>query len=107
MRRREFITLLGGVAVAWPVGARAQQPDRLRLIGVLTGVAGDPMPRARDAVFVRGLQELGWVDGRNIRMGYRWGGGGGGTICPHSAALVGRTPEAVFSICGARTERVL
>jgi putative ABC transport system substrate-binding protein len=58
MRRRDFITLLG-VAATWPVGARAQQPDRMRLIGVLTGVADDPIARARNAAFVQGCRN--WV----------------------------------------------
>src|SRR5262249_56085484 len=71
-KRREFITLLGGVA-AWPLTARAQQPDRMRRIGVLmAGAEKDPEGKVRAAVFERALQELGWTSGRNIRIEYRW-----------------------------------
>ena len=69
MRRREFITLLGGVAAAWPLAARAQQPDRMRRIGVLMNLAeGDAEAQARIAAFLRGLQQLGWTDSRNVRI---------------------------------------
>jgi putative ABC transport system substrate-binding protein len=74
MRRREFITLLGGAA-AWPLAARAQQPEQMRRIGVLTNlVADDPEAQARVGAFLQGLQELGWAVGRNMRIEYRWGG---------------------------------
>ena len=73
--RREFITLLGG-AVAWPLAAGAQQGDRVRRIGVLmTTVAHDPVSLARVGAFLQALQELGWTDGRNVRIEYRWGAG--------------------------------
>jgi putative ABC transport system substrate-binding protein len=73
VRRREFITLLGGAA-AWPVAARAQQAERVRRIGALMYLAADdPDSPARVAAFARGLQELGWIEGRNIRIDYRWG----------------------------------
>ena len=73
MKRREFITLLGGAA-AWPLAARAQQPERVRRIGVLmTLAAGDPQSQRRMTAFVQGLQQLGWTDGRNVRIDYRWG----------------------------------
>ena len=67
MRRREFITLLGGMAVAWPLAARAQQGDRMRRIGVLLGVAADDLeyPTLVGA-FLQGLAQLGWTDGRNL-----------------------------------------
>ena len=70
--RREFITLLGGAALAWPLAARAQQPERMRRIGVLTSgaTADDPDGRVRRTAFLQGLQQLGWIDGRNIRMTY-------------------------------------
>ena len=106
MRRRDFITLLG-VAATWPVGARAQQPDRMRLIGVLTGVADDPIARARNAAFVQGLQELGWVDGRNIRIDYRWGGGDADTIRRQATELVALTPDVIFASGGPATEQLL
>jgi putative ABC transport system substrate-binding protein len=73
LHRREFISLLGGAAAAWPLAARAQQPERVRRIGVLPGVAteADSDARARDAVFRQALQQLGWTEGRNVRYEYR------------------------------------
>ena len=76
MRRREFITLLGGAAAAWPLAARAQQSERMRRIGVLAGLAADdPEGQARLAAFLQGLQQLGWTDGRNVRIDYSLGRG--------------------------------
>jgi putative ABC transport system substrate-binding protein len=73
MRRREFITLLGGAAVAWPLAARAQQPGRMRRIGVLVATGeNDPEMKAYLAGFTQGLAELGWTDGRNLRVDVRW-----------------------------------
>jgi putative ABC transport system substrate-binding protein len=75
MRRREFITLLGGAAAASPLAARAQQGDRVRRIGLLmNSPADDSEGKARFAAFVQGLQQLGWTDGRNVRIDIRWGG---------------------------------
>ena len=72
MRRRNFIALLGGAA-AWPLAARAQQADRVRRIGVLLiGPANDREGQSRLMGFLRGLQELGWTEGRNLRIDYRW-----------------------------------
>ncbi len=76
MRRREFISLLGGAAASWPLAARAQQGDRVRRIGVLTPLAPDDRVwQARLAGFHEGLKQLGWTDGRNLRIEYRWGAG--------------------------------
>ena len=75
MKRREFITLLGGAA-AWPVAARAQQPERMRRIGVLMPfVAGDPEAELRSTVFAQNLQQLGWTVGQNLQINYRFSGG--------------------------------
>src|SRR5436190_10380447 len=74
MRRREFITLLG-CAAAWPFAARAQQPDRVRRVGVLMGISDDPEGQARVAVFRQTLAVLGWTEGRNVQFIYRWRGG--------------------------------
>ena len=76
MRRRDFIKVISGAAAAWPLAARGQQPDRVRRIGVLMGLAeSDPEAKVRAAVFERALQELGWTRGRNIRIDYRWAPG--------------------------------
>ena len=78
--RREFISLLGGAAaVAWPLAARAQQPEQIWRIGVLMNLAeGDPEGEARTAAFRRALQQLGWTDGHSVRINYRWAAGDAG-----------------------------
>jgi putative ABC transport system substrate-binding protein len=74
MKRRDFIALLGGATAAWPLAARAQQPERMRRIGILMPFAErDPEAQARVTTFREGLQKLGWTEGRNIRIDYRWG----------------------------------
>src|SRR5207245_1360379 len=75
IRRREFMILLGAAAAAWPLAARAQQPDRVRRVGVLMGIADDFEGQARIAIFRQALQALGWSEGRNIQFIYRWSGG--------------------------------
>src|SRR6266536_5059118 len=74
MKRREFMILLGSAA-AWPVAARAQQPDRVRRVGVLMGISDDPEGQARVAVFRQALAALGWTEGRNVQFIYRWSAG--------------------------------
>ena len=98
MRRREFITLLGGAAVAWPLAARAQQPERLRRIGVLmTTAVGDAVGQARIAAFVQALQQLGWTDGRNMRIDARWGGGYADDTRKYAAELVALAPDVILA----------
>ena len=76
MKRRAFITLLGGAAASWPLVARAQQAERMRRIGMLMNrAADDPEGQARFKAFVQGLQQLGWAEGRNVRMDVRWTAG--------------------------------
>ena len=76
MKRRAFITLLGGAAAAWPLAARAQQGDRLRRIGVLMPFdENDPEGKLRYSAFTQALADMGWTDGRNVRMDLRWYGG--------------------------------
>src|SRR5262245_66340563 len=94
MKRRDFITLLGGAA-AWPLGARARQAERMRRIGVLSGVADDQEGQARVAALKQGLQELGWTDGRNIQIETRFGGGDVGRIRAHAAELVALAPDVI------------
>ena len=100
MRRRQFIALLGG-AVAWPLAARAQQGERVRRISVLMSVAADDREgQARLAAFLRGLQELGWIDGRNVRVDTRWGAGDGERVRKYSAELVALTPDVILASGG-------
>src|SRR6266516_7774142 len=76
MKRRAFITLLGGATAAWPIAARAQQRERMRRVGVLMAYAeGDPEAQARVVAFRLGLRELGWMEGHNLQMDYRYGTG--------------------------------
>jgi putative tryptophan/tyrosine transport system substrate-binding protein len=97
MRRRDFITLLGGVA-AWPLAARAQQGERVRRIGVLTSFAeDDPEGVARDAAFLQALTQLGWTDGRNVRMEYRWGASGPDRSRKYAAELAALAPDVVLA----------
>jgi putative ABC transport system substrate-binding protein len=95
MKRRDFITLLGGAAV-WPIAARGQQPERMRRIGVLmTTAADDTEGQARLAAFVQGLERLGWTDGRNVRIDIRWSAGDADRIRRYAAELVALTPEVI------------
>jgi ABC-type uncharacterized transport system substrate-binding protein len=95
MRRREFITLLGGMAVAWPLAARAQQGDRMRRIGVLmSAAANDPEGQARIAAFLQGLQPLGWTVGRNVRIDIRWTAD---DIRRHAAELAALAPDVILA----------
>ena len=76
VKRREFITLLGGAAAAWPFGARAQQSDRVRRIGVFAfGAESDPAAQSYVRALRQGLEQLGWIEGRNIHVDYRWASG--------------------------------
>ena len=96
MKRREFITLLGGAALASPVAARAQQPGRMRRVGVLMGVAeSDPEGQARIAAFRQGLSDLGWADSRNLRIEYRWAAGDADRIRAYAAELVALAPDVL------------
>jgi len=96
MRRRHFIALLGG-AVTWPVVGRAQQPERMKRIGVLMGVANDAEGQARLASFLRGLQELGWTDGRNVQVETRWAAGRADAARSYAAELAGIVPDVVLT----------
>ena len=96
-RRREFITLLGGAAAAWPLAARAQQGERLRRIGVLMSTAaGDVEGRARIAAFLDELQKFGWIDGRSARIDTRWPTSMQ-EVRKYSAELVGLAPDVLLA----------
>jgi putative ABC transport system substrate-binding protein len=98
MKRREFITLLGGAAVLSPVAARAQQTDRMRRIGALMSLAADDAEsQARLTAFAQGLQQLGWTLGRNLRIDYRWGGGDADRIRKDVAELVALAPDVIMA----------
>ena len=98
MRRREFITLVGGAAAGWPLGTRAQQPERLRRIGVLIPTReDDPDGQQRVALLRQGLSELGWTEGRNIHTDYRWAGGDAARAEADAAELVSQKPEVIVA----------
>ena len=107
MKRRDFIMLLGGSAVAWPLAARAQQNEPMRRIGALTGIGDDESAQARFAVFVQALAQLGWINGRNVRIDYRWGGGDIEKTRKHATALAADAPDAIFATGTPAVEQLL
>src|ERR1700720_2678578 len=99
MKRREFITLLGGAAAAWPLAARAQQPERLRRVGgLMNKTTDDPDGRVEVAAFVGGLQEQGWTPGANLQIDYRWSGGSADRARALAAELVALAPAVIMTI---------
>jgi putative ABC transport system substrate-binding protein len=99
MRRREFIKIMSGSALAWPIAARAQQPERVRRIGVLMpGLAADLENQNRVAALREALYELGWIEGRNVRIDYRWGGDDSDRIRNASAELVAIEPDVIVAV---------
>ncbi|MEA2794460.1 MAG: hypothetical protein QOI87_1840 [Bradyrhizobium sp.] len=98
MKRREFIALLGGAATPWPRNALAQQPERMRRIGVLVPLAADdPDMQIRIAAFQQQLQQLGWTDGRNVKIEYRWNGSDPERSRRHAAELAALAPDVIFA----------
>jgi putative ABC transport system substrate-binding protein len=98
MKRREFITLLGGAAAAWPLAVGAQQPERMRRIGILMGSAeSDSDSQIRLAAFRQALRELGWSEGRNLRIDYRWTATDLDRMRAQAAELVGLTPDVILA----------
>src|SRR5215472_1007013 len=97
MRRRDFIKATAAVTTTWPLAARAQQSERMRRIGVLMNPEPNEDSQAALAAFVRGLRELGWTDGGNVRIETRWAGGSASTIRKYAAELVALAPDVIFA----------
>src|SRR5580692_10536124 len=98
MRRRDFITLLSGIATAWPLAAQAQQPDPTRRIGVLMNrAADDPVGQAYVEAFRQGLQQLGWSEDRNVRIDIRWGENDVDRDRKYAGELVALAPDVVLA----------
>jgi putative tryptophan/tyrosine transport system substrate-binding protein len=108
MQRREFITLLGGTVMAWPLAAHAQQAERVRRIGVLMPfTANDPEAQARNALFEKSLRELGWMVGRDLQIDYRSPGGDASSIRRDAAELVALAPDVILSVGSSTTGLLL
>ena len=108
MKRREFITLRGATAASLPLVARAQQPERMRRIGMLTSFAADdPESQARLAAFNQALEKLGWTDGRNVRIDIRWAAGNAADIRKYAVELVALAPDVIFVNGAAALELLL
>jgi putative ABC transport system substrate-binding protein len=106
MRRREFILGLGGAAASsgWPLTARAQQPDRIRTIGLLVaGTADDPEYQARTGAFLQALEQLGWIDGRNARIDVRWTTTNADALRKQAAELAALMPDVILAATGTTT----
>jgi len=107
MRRREVITLLGGVVAAWPFAALTQQSARVRRIGLLIGAAEDADMRAMYEAFRQGLQQLGWIDGRNVQIDVRFGAGESVRIRKYAAELLALSPDVILATGGTTTQLLL
>jgi len=108
MRRREFIKVIGGAAATWPIAVRAQQVERMRRIGVFAGLAeSDPVVQLLVAAFRGALAKLGWTEGGNVLIEYRWGGGDADMGRRHAAELAALAPDVIFVSGGVAVERLL
>src|SRR4051812_4420677 len=96
MKRREFIAGLAGAA-SWPVSARAQQPERMRFVGVLMGTTDNAEARSRITAFLQAFQELGWTKGRTVQIDLRWGGSSPESIAAHARELIQLKPDVIFA----------
>ena len=105
MRRRNFITLLGSAAAAWPLAARAQQRKPMQRIGVLMPfAANDPQAQGRNVAFLQGLQQSGWTVGSNVQIEYRWSAGIEDDTRKYAAELVALAPDVIFTSGSAALE---
>ena len=105
MRRREFITLIGGTAAAWPLAARGQQSERIRLIGIILPIGkDDPDYQPWISAFRQGLQELGWIEGRNVRLDIRWATENPAEIRKQAAELAALAPDVILAAGTATVE---
>src|SRR3974390_2896926 len=108
MRRREFITLLGGAATTWPLAARAQQRERLRRVAILVPIAADtPGAQAFYTAFLKGFEQLGWTDGRNVQIEVRWAGGDEAAARKIAEELVALAPDVIVAVGGTGAEVML
>jgi putative ABC transport system substrate-binding protein len=108
VRRRDFIAMFGGSAVAWPLAARAQQRGRMRHVGILTPfAAGDVEGNARLTAFAQGLQQSGWTVGQNVRIDHRWGDGKANTMLKYAAELVALSPDVILASSSAAVSPLL
>ena len=96
MRRREFITFVGSAAIVWPLAARAQQAEQIRRVAILMNVDSAEQ-RENHAVFVKVLQQLGWTDGRTVRIDTRWANGQASEIRKHAAEIVALAPDLIVA----------
>ncbi|MFZ3248318.1 MAG: ABC transporter substrate-binding protein, partial [Pseudolabrys sp.] len=98
MRRREFISLLGGGAVAWPRAAWSQGAQKMRRVSVLIGLAeNDPLAKARLKAFRLGMRDLGWIEGRNVEIEYRFTGINAKSINQHIAEVIRQAPDVILA----------
>jgi len=108
MRRREFITLLGGAATTWPLAARAQQRERLRRVAILVPIAADtPGAQAFYTAFLKAFEQLGWTDGRNVQIEVRWAGGDEAEARKYAEELVALAPDVILVTGGTGLEVML
>ncbi len=107
MRRREFNTLLGGAVMSWPLSVRAEQTERVRRIGAITGISDEAAMQVRYAAFGQALAQLGWADGGNLRIDYRWGGGNAENIRKQAVELAALAPDVILASGGAATQVLL
>ena len=96
MKRREFITLLGGAVATWPLAARGQQGERVRHIAIIMGV-DNADNRASYAAFLQALQQLGWIDGQNVRIETRWAGGSASDLRKYATEIVALAPDIILT----------